>query len=60
VPDRLLERMRRADGAEAAAAEGVAIAQEIARELRETVQGVQLAAGGRGVEGALAVLDQVR
>ncbi len=60
VPDRLLERMRRADGAEAAAAEGVAIAQEIAGALRQTVQGVQVASGARGVEGALAVLDQVR
>ena len=39
VPDALLDRMRRADGQEAAAAEGIAIAREIARELRQSVQG---------------------
>jgi homocysteine S-methyltransferase len=60
VPEPLVERMRRADGAEAQAAEGVAIAQEVARALRRTVQGVQIAAGSRGVEGVLAVLDEVR
>ncbi len=30
VPEALMERMRRADGADAAAAEGIAIAREIA------------------------------
>jgi homocysteine S-methyltransferase len=60
VPEPLLERMRRADGAEAQAAEGVAIAQDVARALRPAVQGVQLSAGSRGVEGVLAVLDEVR
>src|SRR5262245_47276947 len=41
VPDALLDRMRRADGQERAAAEGIAIAREIAAELRDAVQGVQ-------------------
>ena len=43
VPDALLERMRQAASAEAEAAEGVAIAQEIARRLRDRAQGVQIA-----------------
>src|SRR5882762_7843152 len=40
VPDALLERMRRADGLERAAHEGITIAREIAAELRGAVQGV--------------------
>jgi homocysteine S-methyltransferase len=46
VPDALLDRMRRADGLEAAAREGIAIAREIAAELRGVVQGVKSAIGG--------------
>ena len=43
VPEALLERMRRADGGRTrAVAEGVAIAQEIARELRTRAQGLQI------------------
>ena len=40
LSDALLDRMRRADGQEAAAAEGIAIAREIAATLRQSVQGV--------------------
>ena len=43
VPDALLERMRQAASPEAEAAEGVAIAREIARRLRDRAQGVQIA-----------------
>jgi homocysteine S-methyltransferase len=43
VPEVLLERMRQAASPEAEAAEGVAIAQEIARGLRDHAQGVQIA-----------------
>ena len=55
VPEPLLDRMRRADALpEAAAAEGVAIAQEIARELRSRAQGLQI---GGPMPSVLAVLD---
>jgi methionine synthase / methylenetetrahydrofolate reductase(NADPH) len=60
VPDELLDRMRRADGAEAAAAEGIAIARTIAAALRNSVQGVQVATASGNIDGALAVLDGLR
>jgi methionine synthase I (cobalamin-dependent)/5,10-methylenetetrahydrofolate reductase len=57
VPEALLARMRAADGAEAAAAEGIAIAREIAGALRGLVQGLQVSTASGNVEAALAVLD---
>ncbi|MBZ5558822.1 MAG: bifunctional homocysteine S-methyltransferase/methylenetetrahydrofolate reductase [Acidobacteriia bacterium] len=60
VPDALLDRMRRADGADAEAREGVAIAREIAAALRGSVQGVQVSTPSGDVETALAVLDGLR
>jgi homocysteine S-methyltransferase len=57
VPDALLERMRRADGVEAGAREGIAIAREIAGHLRGGVQGIQVATQTGDVDAALAVLD---
>jgi homocysteine S-methyltransferase len=60
VPDELIDRMRRADGAEAAAREGIAIAREIASALRGSVQGVQISTPSGDVETALAVLDGLR
>lgn len=44
VPEHYMERMRRAGNAEAARAEGVAIAQEMVTRVRTLVQGVQLSA----------------
>jgi len=44
VPDAFMERMRRADTAEKAREEGVRIAQEMVRETRGMVAGVQLSA----------------
>ncbi len=44
VPDEYMERMRRADTAERAREEGVAIAREMAVRVRGIVQGVQLSA----------------
>ena len=44
VPDAYMERMRHADSAEAARAEGVAIASEILQHVRPRVAGVQLSA----------------
>jgi len=57
VPDSVLERMRRADGADAAAAEGIAIARDVGRELKGLVQGVHVSIGAEGVDAALQVLD---
>jgi homocysteine S-methyltransferase len=44
VPERYMERMRAAGSAEAARAEGVAIAQEMVRAVRPMTAGVQLSA----------------
>jgi methionine synthase I (cobalamin-dependent)/5,10-methylenetetrahydrofolate reductase len=60
VPDTLLERMRRVDGPAAAIAEGVAIARELAAELRAMVQGVQVSTQSGDVDAALAVIDGLR
>ena len=60
VPDALVDRMRRADGAAAAAGEGVAIARAIALELRGAVQGVQVSTPAGDTDAALAVLDGLR
>jgi len=60
VPDALMERMRRADGQAAAAAEGIQIAREISRGLRYMVQGVQVSTQSGNVDAALAVIDGLR
>jgi 5,10-methylenetetrahydrofolate reductase len=60
VPDALLERMRQAGDARAAAAEGVAIAREVAAGLRGSVQGLQVSTQTGDIEAALAVLDGLR
>jgi methionine synthase I (cobalamin-dependent)/5,10-methylenetetrahydrofolate reductase len=60
VPDALIDRMRRADGPEAAATEGIAIAREIALELRGAVKGVQVSTQSGDIATALAVLDGLR
>jgi homocysteine S-methyltransferase len=44
VPEEFMERMRRADDPEKARAEGVRIAQEMVRQVRPLVEGVQLSA----------------
>jgi homocysteine S-methyltransferase len=60
VPDPVMDRMRRADGAAAAAAEGIAVAREIASALRGAVQGVQVSTPSGNIEAALAVIDGLR
>jgi methionine synthase / methylenetetrahydrofolate reductase(NADPH) len=60
VPDALLGRMRGADGPEAAAGEGIAIARDIAAKLRGAVQGVQVSTQSGDIDAALAVLDGLR
>jgi methionine synthase / methylenetetrahydrofolate reductase(NADPH) len=60
VPDALMERMRRADGQTAAAAEGIQIAREISGGLRTMVQGVQVSTQSGNIDAALAVIDGLR
>ena len=60
VPEALLERMRRADGTDGAAAEGITIARELAGALRNVVQGIQVSTASGNVDAALAVVDGLR
>jgi 5,10-methylenetetrahydrofolate reductase len=60
VPDSLVDRMRRTDGPAAAAAEGLAIAREIARELRGVVQGIQVSTASGQIEAALSIVEGLR
>ena len=60
VPEALLDRMRAADGPEAAVREGIAIAREIAAQLRGAVQGIQVSTGSGNIDAALAVVDGLR
>lgn len=57
VPDEYLRRMRATGSDGAAAAEGVAIAREIAIAVKERVQGIQLQNATGRVQAALEVLD---
>lgn len=59
VPDAVLDRMRRTDTAEAAAAEGMAIAREVATELAPMVQGLQISTPAGRLSLALGVLEGV-
>ena len=56
IPDDLLDRMRRARSVEAAAAEGIAIAQGLYAALKERVQGVFVTASPGRIGRALDVL----
>ena len=56
VPPEIVERMRRADAAGRAPAEGLAIASEIAAEVRPHVQGIQISTAAGAVESALGVM----
>jgi homocysteine S-methyltransferase len=59
VPDRILERMRKATdaGKEAGMAEGLAIAREMVEQLQPHVEGVQVSAPFGKVDFALEVFD---
>jgi homocysteine S-methyltransferase len=57
VPDEYMRRMRAVESGEAAAAEGVAIAREIAAEVKGRVQGIQLSNATGRIQTALQVLD---
>ena len=57
VPSEYMERMRLADGAEKARAEGVRIAQEMSARVRHLVKGVQLSAPFGRYEMAIQVAE---
>ncbi len=57
VPAHVIDRMRRAEGASHAAAEGIAIAREIVAGLKGLVQGIHVSTPSGRVDEALAVLD---
>jgi methionine synthase / methylenetetrahydrofolate reductase(NADPH) len=57
VPQEYMNRMRRADSAEKARAEGILIAQEMAERIRSLVQGVQLSAPFGRYEMAIQVAE---
>jgi homocysteine S-methyltransferase len=59
VPDGLVERMRRAASAEAAAAEGVQVAREIVAAVKGMAAGVQISTPSGRLDAALDVLDVV-
>ena len=59
VPDRFMDRMRRAENGEEARQEGVAIAREMVERARPMVQGVQLSAPFGRYQMALAVADAI-
>jgi methionine synthase / methylenetetrahydrofolate reductase(NADPH) len=59
VPDGIVARMQRAEDAGTAAAEGRAIAREIAAEIRPLVQGIQISTSPGAVETALEVMEAV-
>ena len=52
--------LRRADGQDAAAGEGIAIAREIATALRTAVQGIQVSTQSGNIDAALAVVNGLR
>jgi methionine synthase I (cobalamin-dependent)/5,10-methylenetetrahydrofolate reductase len=59
VPEVVLDRMRRADADGRAAEEGLAIAREIAAEIRPLVRGVQISVTPKAIDMALGVLEAV-
>jgi homocysteine S-methyltransferase len=60
VPPAVLERMRRTTTPEAAAAEGIAIACEIARALKGSTSGLQVVAPSGRLASALEVVEAAR
>ena len=60
VPELLMDRMRKADSIDGAAAEGIQIARELAGALRKGVNGVQVSTASGNVDAALAVVDGLR
>jgi methionine synthase / methylenetetrahydrofolate reductase(NADPH) len=59
MPDTIVDRMRRAEANGRATEEGIAIAREIAAEVRPLVQGVQISTAPKAIDMALEVIDAV-
>jgi methionine synthase I (cobalamin-dependent)/5,10-methylenetetrahydrofolate reductase len=59
VPDEYMDRMRRAENAEAARAEGIAIARQMVERVRPLVQGVQLSAPFGRYQMAIEVAEAI-
>ena len=59
VPEEYMDRMRRAEGAEAARAEGIAIAREMVERVRPLVAGVQLSAPFGRYQMAIEVAEAI-
>jgi homocysteine S-methyltransferase len=57
IPDAIIDRMNRASNAEAARAEGIAIAREMLSQLRDVVQGAQISAPFGRYSSATDVLE---
>ena len=57
VPSDVLDRLRRADASGHVAAEGLAVASEIAAAIRPSVQGIQISTSANAIETALAVIQ---
>jgi homocysteine S-methyltransferase len=57
IPEAVIERMRRADADGRAVEEGLAIAREIAAEIRPLVQGVQISTAPRAIDMALGLIE---
>ena len=57
VPSAVMDRMRRADAAGKAAAEGLAIAGELVEAIRPCVQGIQISAASGAIESALTIVQ---
>jgi 5,10-methylenetetrahydrofolate reductase len=57
IPDAVVERMRRADAEGRAAEEGLAIAREIATEVRPLVQGLQISTAPKAIDMALELIE---
>ncbi len=60
VPAEVVDRMRHAEAAGRAAAEGLAIAREVTAAIRGLVQGVQISAPGGAIESVLGVIEAAR
>ena len=59
IPDKIVERMRRADSKEEALQEGIAIAKEIVQQIRPMVQGVQIGTPSRRYTTILNVMESL-
>jgi homocysteine S-methyltransferase len=57
MPEAIVERMRRAEANGRAADEGLAIAREIAADVRPLVHGVQISTAPRAIDMALGLID---